>query len=385
VKIITYLDNLEDISSDVVADVILSPKELSRTGEINLSELDSLADKCWIKGIRPILEWDILMTEDLFSRARENLEKINLNNFFAIRVQDPGAINYILEHHPELKIQLILETANHNFKSIETWIDFIGSRLERVVLSIEIPKDILEVYLKRLKDLEVRSEFLGLGKVLLFYTPRSLLSPLTGSRDEKIEALATGEETPHKNFPVMENSHGTFMYNTRDHFLLDHLKELRDMGLSFLRLDLRGSNPLILPKITQLVKSYDPNLVEEIKNLYPRKISKGFYKANKTDVLFKKLKNKNLGKGHGHYLGDVIDVRKKKLMGIQFKTPGVDLNKGDYLEIRTPEGRVKNIQVKEMLDSNLNPMEKVHSGKVFFMSHVGGVSVRSRIFKEDRI
>ncbi|RLA65824.1 MAG: hypothetical protein DRQ89_00290 [Epsilonproteobacteria bacterium] len=385
-KIVTYLNKLEELKNGFVSDVILAPKELSRTGELNIYELDCFAKKCWRKGVRPILEWDILMTETCFLKSKSFLKKIDLNNFYAIRVQDAGAVNYILENYPEIHIQLVLETANHNFKSIETWIGLLGKRLERVILSIELPKKILKEYLLRLGAMGVRSEILGLGKVLLFYTPRSLLSPLKGSKEGIIEAKATGEDTPHKNFPVMENIHGTFMYNTKDQFLLEHLSELKEMGLSFLRLDLRFEGGLeILSQIEKIIETGEVKLIENIKKLYPRKTGKGFFKANKTDVLFKKLKNKNLEKGHGHYLGDVIDVRKKKLMGIQFKAPNAELSPGDYLEIRTPEGKIKNIQVKEMLDSTLTPLDKVSSGQVFFMSHVGGVSVRSRIFKEDRI
>ena len=388
-KITTYLNKASDLSEfskDPRSDGSLGAKELSRTGELTVLDLNSWPNKCWGHGIRPILEWDVLMTENNFKKCTQYLEHIHLNHFFAARVQDLGAINYILENHPELKIQLVLETGNHNFKCIETWVNFLGKRLDRVILSIELPQDTLKDYLEKLNALGVRSEILGLGKLLLVYTPRSLLSPLKETKEEKITALATGEETPHKNFPVMENAHGTFMYNTKDQFLLDHILELRDMGLSFLRMDLRFDGYLeVLSKIDKLMRSFDEELVEEIKRVYPRKISKGFYKANKTDVLFKKLKNKNLGKGQGHYLGDVIDVRKKKLMGIQFKALDVEIFPGDYLEIRTPEGKVKNIQIKEMLDSSLNPIEKAFAGKVFFMSHVGGVSVRSRIFKEDRI
>jgi len=389
VKISTYLNKLSDLAlykKYPISDVILGAKELSRTGELTLHDLNSWPNKCWDAGIRPILEWDVLMSENSFNKCAEFLKHVHLNHFFAVRVQDPGAINYILENYTELKIQLVLETGNHNFKSIETWVQLLGKRLERVILSIELPKATLKDYLQKLNAMGVRSEILGLGKVLLFYTPRNLLSPLWSGKEEKIEALATGEDTPHRNFPVMENFHGTFMYNTKDQFLLDHLEELSEMGLSFLRLDLRFDGYLeVLPKIGGLFKHFDSELVQRIKKLYPRKISKGFYKANKTDVLFKKLKNKNIGKGQGLYLGDVIDVRKKKLMGIRFNSTNMELHPGDYLEIRTPEGKVKNIQVKELLDSALSPMEKAISGNIFFMAHVGGVSVRSRIFKEDRI
>jgi len=382
-KIVAYLN---EINEAPVSDVILATKELSRTGDLNLSELNYFCDKCQQNKVRPILEWDILMTENNFQKSIESLKKIDLTKFYAIRVQDPGAINYILENHPEILIQLLLETGNHNFKSIETWISLLGNSLERVILSIELPKETLKDYLRNLNILGVDSEILGLGKVLLFYTPRSLLSPLVEQKAEKIEVLATGEETPHKNFPVVENKHGTFMYNTKNHFLLDHLKELKEMGLTYLRLDLRFEGAQkVLTLIEKLLKTHDQNVLDEIKGLYPAKIGKGFYRANRTDVLFKKLKNENLSKGQGQYLGDVIDVRKKRLMGIQFKSPDMELFPGDFIEIRTPEGKVKSVQVREMLDSSLNSIDSCSLGKIFFMSHVGGVSVRSRIFKEDKI
>ena len=89
-----------------------------------------------------------------------------LDHFDAIRVQDPGALEYLLEK-TNIKIQLVLENGNHNLLGIQTWVDYVVDRLDRVVLSIELPKDKLREYVQKLN---VDIEFYILGQILIFYT-----------------------------------------------------------------------------------------------------------------------------------------------------------------------------------------------------------------------
>ena len=71
-KTLTYLDNEKFISKlkEVgIKDVILEPRELARMGRLNKEDLISLAKKSLSEGLRPLLQWDILMTEDGFKKA----------------------------------------------------------------------------------------------------------------------------------------------------------------------------------------------------------------------------------------------------------------------------------------------------------------------------
>ncbi len=185
-----------------------------------------------------MLEWDALSCEKDIKALQSELSKIDFSLFSALRVQDPGALEWAMEN-TSLALQLNLETGNHNLEGLKAYRDYVGERLERMVLSIELT-------LEKLQPLPQRAwcscgVFLT-GRILLFYTPRNLLSAMLPEDDEprarpQISAIGESEESPHKGFPVLENQHGTFMFHMKRQFLFEHLEELS--FLDFGRVDLR--------------------------------------------------------------------------------------------------------------------------------------------------
>ena len=217
---------LEDYIGAGIDELLLSCKELSRFGPLGIGNLDTYSKKIKQHGIKIVLDWDILMTGDAFDKALENFLKLKLETYDSIRVQDPGALNYLLENYPEIKIQWNIETGNHNLKAIEGWVNFIGPNLEKIILSSELNREKIRSYTEYFKKTPIRFEILGAGKILLFYTPRTLLSNQHKTYEDHIIAIGKSEETPHKGFKILENRHGTFMFNPKDLFLLEYMEEI---------------------------------------------------------------------------------------------------------------------------------------------------------------
>ena len=223
-------DELGQLGHRRVSEVILGLRGLSRLGRLDLKTLHELAALARDLDVRPILEWDILMTPPDFVRAVSDLGQVDLKLFAAIRVQDPGAYQYVLQNHPGIAIQLILETGNHNLESVQRWCSYGGKRLERVVLSLQLPKAKLA---EMIGALTVPVEVLGLGPILLLYTPRHLLSNQvgdwqwlkdeTGANQHLVTAMASSEESHHSGFRIVENHHGTFLFHAKDYCLVDQL------------------------------------------------------------------------------------------------------------------------------------------------------------------
>jgi len=291
----TYLENfsvLEQIQQTSIREVILEHKSLSRMGKQSTKSLISLLDAALSCGLSPVLQWDILITEQTFQHCLTLLNRLPLAKFHAIRVQDLGAAEWIRQEHPELPLQLIVESGNHNITGLQRWVEYFGPQLQRLVLSTELPKSVLLEYSK---TLTVPCEILAVGRILLFYTPRKLLSSqnfLTNSPDFLEKKLVAGDQ-PQRQFPTVENQHGTFMFHHRDLFLLDYLPELQSTSLSVLRLDLRhldlSANWLI--KMTELLESFDKEKCTALKSAWPTKITHGFFRANRTDLAIERIKN----------------------------------------------------------------------------------------------
>lgn len=396
------MDLLENSQEKYDVDVIVSCREIGRVARLTMDEAWFLGKLCREKGVSCFLQWDILMTENIFVSTSVTLKGKGLFAkdlpFKGVRVQDAGALYWLKENDFSKDVHYICENGNHNISALKGWYDFWPERITRLVLSPELTASTLLEYRNKLEcDLEV----LAWGPVLLFYTPRGLLSPQFGdsnNNSEDLRVLGTSEESPHRGFPLIENSHGTFMFNTRDQFSLGdwNLMKMVSGDSSFRwRFDFSDFTDkshlyeIVLKFFSYLIEGENSNeelirdSIEQLKGLGPRPVIKGFFKTNKTDILFKKLKNSRLQDRTDTYLGDIVDVKKKKYLGLHLKAPSLTLKKGNRVRLLSPEGNEKVIVLSSLRNAELEEVEEVGFGDVAFISHVGGISVRTMAYLDN--
>ncbi|MCB0209670.1 MAG: U32 family peptidase [Anaerolineae bacterium] len=295
----TFATNQTDIDhcaqADNLAEVLLEPALLARQGRLSLEEAGQLALSARQQQLRPVLVWDALMPERLMTDARAQLTGPFLSMFDAVRVSDIGAAHWLHTQHPNLPLQLIVETGNHNWPALKGWCDIFRPSLARLILSIELPEEKLVEYCRRLP---VSCEVLGVGPILLFYSPRSLLAqPLAADDDETapyVEALATPDEASSlRLFPTIETRHGTLMFLDKEQFILDRLIALRQAGLHTVRLDLRhlSHSGQAATGIVDLCRRIEHNPAG-LRAEWPRPTRAPFFKANKTTAQFGRMKAK---------------------------------------------------------------------------------------------
>ena len=377
----TYLESLSalaQIQQTSIREVILEHKSLSRMGKQSTKSLISLLNAALSCGLSPVLQWDILSTEHTFRHCLTLLNRLPLAKFHAIRVQDLGAAEWIRQEHPELPLQLIVESGNHNIIGLQRWAEYFGPQLQRLVLSTELPKSALIEYSK---ILTVPCEILTVGRILLFYTPRKLLSSQNisiNSPDFLEKKLVPGDQ-PQRQFPTVENQHGTFMFHQRDLFLLDYLPELQNTSLSVLRLDLRhldlSANWLI--KMTELLESFDKEKCTALKSAWPTKITHGFFRANRTDLAIERIKNPHL-KDHGETLvGYVVEAVKDAHLIILARKTFLFAN---TLQGITPEGRECEIATKDIQTTDGQPVTEIVSGNLYQVPHVKYVTAQTLVY-----
>ena len=379
-KLTTFAQTLNDlnlIKDQGLGEVILGHQDYSRFGKLKRDEFLEFSKRARELGLRVIFEWDILMTENTFTKLTADIPSL-LPSVDSLRVQDPGALEWSFKNSDK-PLQFIAENGNHNLIGLQGWISHVQGRLERIALSIEIPKNVLEEYLK---VLTVPCELLGLGRILLFYTPRQLLSPLREDKftfNETICAIGESEESPHKGFPVIENRHGTFMFHIKDFCLVDHAQGLREIGLQYFRVDLRWSEFSLLRDVKSLVQSFNEEEFGEFKERYPQDLMRGFYLVNKTDVLFPKLKNHRLQKREGDYVGEVIDAAKSSHLAIFVKN-SKGLKKSDKLKIVRPKGEIFETLIYSLRNLSLEEVGHIPPNQTALIQFVDGVWAKSHVF-----
>ncbi len=359
-NIVSHIENINELEKSCesgIGEVIVSTKGLGRFGNMDIPTIKELAVRCRKLPLRPVLEWDILMTETVFRESVEILKAIPLKDFKAVRVVDPGAVRYLMKYMPEVKIQLVLENGNNNLRAIEMWRDIVSNHIDRIVLPREIPFHQLK---KNLLNLGVETELYVFGRLPITYSPRKLLDRMgvpTGQNNEK-KALAGTNELPGEIFEVIENENGTFMFHSRDLCLLEHMDEISGIGVNWARID-------------------------PIPGMDKRKFCKGPFQENLTDRKFSKLKNELLDTDHASYIGDVIEVKNGSHIAIYVKNKSAFVKMNMKLRFLTPEGKIKIGPVCFLKNSSWNDVDLIESGSLAFMNHLSGISNKTAVFMMD--
>ena len=319
------------VQSSSIREVILEHQELSRFGQLDTHHIKVLLQELLDANLFPVLQWDILLGNDDFQHSIKVLEQLPLSDFSAIRIRDLGAAEWLQGNYPQIPIHLIVETGNHNLIALKRWEEYWGPQLQRLVLSSELPGNTLKQYCSQLS---LPCEILGVGRIVLLYTPRKLLTSLDFKPSSKfVECVATDDQTFPRHFPSIENAHGTFLFHDRDLFLLDLLEDLSDSELHMLRLDFRFISDFSWLKI---LSSGNKDAIMELMRQWPAKTTHGFYRANRTDRPIERLKNKHL-RGHDENLvAHVAEAVKGEYLALISRKP---FSCNDQLLFITPEGR----------------------------------------------
>lgn len=374
-----FANNLHDLSllkDSGITEVILGMREFSRFGRLDHETFMKLATHAKSLSMRVVFEWDILMTEEAFEDCAAKIHEYE-KYFDVLRVQDPGAYHWAI-HRSEKPIHFIAESGNHNLEALTGWCEAGGNKLERIILSIELSRDSLKEYCEKLP---VPCELLGLGRILLFYSPRSLLTPLSGGEkinvNEDIEALGESEESPHKGFPVLENRHGTFMFHIKEFCLIEYAQDLVSIGLSWLRIDQRFNERNFTPEAVKIV--HRQAMFENFKSEYPQDLMRGFYHVNKSDVLFPKLKNMRLQKRDGDFIGEVLEAEKGSHLAVLVRNPR-GLKLGDKFKIIHPKGEIFEGEIRSLRNVNLEEVGEIQQDDLALIPFINGVWVKSQLF-----
>ena len=295
----TFVSSINDLERCVNAanlkEILLQPTLLARQGQLSKQQTHSLASTATKYGLDPVLVWDILMPEQTMKNICQQLSLWELSKFPTVRVCDPGAAWWLKTHHPNIALQLIVETGNHNLEALQGWCDIFSDSLERLILSIELPEKKLIEYCQKLP---VGCEILGVGQILLFYSPRSLLSPhLLDPDSEKklpLQTTVSSKDSNNRPFSTLETAHGTFMFLDKDQFILDKLEGLEQNGLHTVCLDLRhlGQNGDVAVDIDKICTQILTDPVSLRKN-WGKPTQSTFFKGNRTTSMFSRMKSKH--------------------------------------------------------------------------------------------
>lgn len=247
------------------------------------------------RGRKVYITLNIVPHNDDLIGLEEYVTKLHEMKADAVLVSDPGMFSIIKRTVPELEIHLSTQASITNYETMMFWYE-LGVR--RIVLARELSFEEIEEMSKRLpKDLEI--ETFVHGAMCMSYSGRCLISNYMTGRDANRGDCAHAcrykynlveEKRPGEYFPVYEDEDGTFIMNSKDLCMIEHIPELVKSGVKSLKIEGRVKSPYYVATVIRAYRMaideyykdpenyvYDEKWLNEIKKASHRDFTKGFY------------------------------------------------------------------------------------------------------------
>ena len=220
------------------------------------------------------------------------LEQLQDAGVDALILADLGAFTLAGKYAPKCARHISTQQSVANYECATAWYD-LGA--QRVVLARELNlEEIRTIREKTPKALEI--ETFGHGAMCVSYSGRCLLSNYMTGRDSNRGACAQPcryqyalmeEKRPGEYFPVFEDEKGTYILNSRDMCMIDHLKDLQDAGVDCIKIEGRAKSAYYAAIVTGAYRhciddvaagrEIDPVWRDEVDHVSHRIYSTGFY------------------------------------------------------------------------------------------------------------
>ena len=261
-------------------------------GNFTPDELRQAVDFAHSHGVRVHCTINTMPRNDEILRLPEHLELLNDAGVDAIIVADLGAFTLAGKYAPKCERHISTQASICNYETARAWHDLGASR---VILAREVGLDeIRTIREKTPEDLEI--EAFVHGAMCVSYSGRCLLSNYMTGRDSSRGACAQPcryqyalmeEKRPGEYFPIEEDEKGTYILNSRDMCMIDHLGDLCDAGLSSLKIEGRAKSSYYAAVVTGAYRhclddvwagrEVDPVWRAEVDHVSHRPYSTGFY------------------------------------------------------------------------------------------------------------
>ena len=243
-------------------------------------------------GVRVHCTVNTMPRNDEVTQLPAHLERLQDAGVDALIVADLGAFTLAGKYAPRCQRHISTQASISNFVTASAWYDQGASR---VILARELSlEEIRTIREKTPKELEL--EAFVHGAMCVSYSGRCLLSNYMTGRDSNRGACAQPcryqyylmeEKRPGEYFPVFEDEKGTYIMNSRDMCMIDHVDDLMDVGLSSLKIEGRAKSAYYAAIVTGAYRhviddvaagrSVDRVWRDEVEHVSHRHYATGFY------------------------------------------------------------------------------------------------------------
>lgn len=352
------------------------------------------------------LKKKVYLTANIFARNlklkafREHVAQWASLKPDALIMSDPGLIDIVKELHPEIEIHLSVQANCMNWQAVRFW-QRIG--VQRIILSRELRLTEIKQIKDQVPDIEL--EAFVHGSICIAYSGRCLMSHYMSHRDAnqgvcdnscrypyKVHRAQPSEiylqdlREPNEFYPMEEDEHGTYLMNSKDLCLIEHLKELKSAGVCSFKVEGRTKSIFYAAMVSRIYrqaiddmetgKTFDVQLLQELELMANRGFHKGFLHGD-PGVSAQNYQEKDRS-SQSHFCGLVTNSSMDNQRALAAVDVRGKLRVGDEVLIYSPSRKVQS-KVTGLWNQTHESQKELHPGtKGFF-------TVNTEVEKNDLI
>ena len=264
----------------------------SFAGNFDRDELPEAVRYAHSHGVRAHVTVNTMPRNEETAKLPEYLRSLDAAGVDALIVADLGVFTMAGKYAPNCERHISTQQSIANYACAQAWYD-LGA--QRVVLARELSlPEIREIRARVPEKLEL--ETFCHGAMCVSYSGRCLLSNYMTGRDSnrgecaqpcRYQYALMEEKRPGEYFPVFEDEKGTYIMNSRDMCMIDHLDDLMDAGIDCLKIEGRAKSAYYAAIVTgayrhvlddlEAGRAPDPVWRDEVEHVSHRHYSTGFF------------------------------------------------------------------------------------------------------------
>lgn len=337
----------------------------SAAGNLNIYEIKEGVEFAHNLGKRVYLTTNIFAHNEDVKPFMEYLEKIKDIPIDAFIVSDPGVLSMIKSVIPNAEIHLSTQANMTNYMTAKFW---QSQGVSRIVLARELSFDeIRKIYDEIGSQMEIEA-FIH-GAMCISYSGRCLLSNFMIERDANRGECAhpcrwkyqlVEEKRPGVYYPIEEDERGTYIMNSKDLCMIEHIPEIIKSGITSLKIEGRMKSMFYVATIVRAYrKAIDSYLADpdnyKFDNTWLAELNKASNREFTTGFYFDKPDNEDQNYATNAYsreydfLGVVREYDESTSMALVEQRNKI--NVGDEIEVFGPGIEYFTMKVEKMLDA----------------------------------
>lgn len=303
--------------------------------------------------------------------VREYFEELKDVRPDALIISDPGIFTIAREVLPDMEIHISTQANNTNYGTYNFWYK-LGAK--RVVTARELSLQEIKDIRANIPD-EMEIETFIHGAMCISYSGRCLLSNFMVGRDAnrgecthpcRWKYSLMEEKRPGEYFPVMENERGTYIFNSKDLCMIEHLPDLIEAGIDSFKIEGRMKTALYVATVARTYRKaiddylespekYKENMpwyLDQISDCTYRQFTTGFFYNKPSDDA--QIYTNNTYLKDYTFLGIIGDTDENGLYRIEQKNK---FSVGEEIEVMKPDGENILVTVKRIVNDEGEDME----------------------------